>query len=81
MSLSYPNFTYNAANFFFFPRYEDGRRSTRQFMSACIPKQYKPNKVFNSYDETLEYEPNGPYFFIKTKGWFLIISYSAAILS
>lgn len=48
--------------------YEDGRRSTQQFMSACIPKQYKPNKAFHTYDETHEYEPDGPYFFLKTKG-------------
>ena len=50
-------------------RYEDGRSSTQQFMSTCIPKKYtQPVQAFDDYVDTVRYERNGPYFFVKEEG-------------
>ena len=46
-------------------RYEDGRRSSQLYMSACIPKyKTQPHKELKEYYEERGYEREGPFFYL-----------------
>ena len=47
-------------------RNEDGGVASGMFMTACIPKyKPRPHKQFDDYFQEADYDPDGPFFYLK----------------